>query len=136
MYIEALNEFNANPPADVFTHLQNIRKRAGIAQNPNNYGVPISMTQVEARQFIRNERRIELFLEEQRYWDVRRWKIAEQEFNKDLQGIRITKTGATSFTYQRFTAGKIVFEAPRMYMYPIPNSEILSNRNLVQNIGW
>ncbi|MEQ7801166.1 RagB/SusD family nutrient uptake outer membrane protein [Pedobacter sp. ASV1-7] len=134
MYAEALNEFNAAPPADVYQQLKSIRTRAGI-QAASNYGIPVTMTKEEARSFIRNERRIELFLEEQRYWDVRRWKIAEQEFNKDLEGMKITKVGST-FTYQRFIAGKIVFNNPRMYMYPIPNSEVLKNKNMVQNSGW
>ncbi|SMC85861.1 RagB/SusD family nutrient uptake outer membrane protein [Pedobacter nyackensis] len=135
MYAEALNEFNIVPPAEVYQILKDIRKRAGL-QLANAYGVPATMNKTEARNFIRNERRIELCLEEQRYWDVRRWKIAEQEFNKDLQGMRITKTGATTFGYQRFVAGKIVFNSPRMYMYPIPNSEVLKNKNMVQNSGW
>ncbi|WP_205500070.1 RagB/SusD family nutrient uptake outer membrane protein [Rufibacter psychrotolerans] len=135
MYAEALNEANSGPTPEVYTVLQDIRKRAGIQQNPHNYGIPTSMSQAEAREFIRQERRLEFFLEEQRYWDARRWKIAEEVFNRDLSGMRITQDGA-GFTYERFTAGSIKFDNPRMYMYPIPNTEILRNRNLVQNAGW
>ena len=34
------------------------------------------MTQAEMREVIQNERRIEMAFEEQRYWDIRRWRIA------------------------------------------------------------
>ena len=134
MYAEALNELNSTAPQEVHEILGNIRKRAGIRE-ANNYGVPATLTQAEARDLIQLERRLEFFMEEQRYWDVRRWKIAETEFNKNLEGMRITKSGS-SLNYEKFVADQIVFEAPRMYMYPIPNVEILRNTNLVQNIGW
>ena len=134
MYAEALNELNSMAPQEVHDVLRDIRKRGGIRE-ANNYGVPATLTQAEARELIQLERRIEFFMEEQRYWDVRRWKIAETEFNKDLEGMRITKSGS-NLSYEKFVADQIVFEAPRMYMYPIPNVEILRNTNLVQNIGW
>ena len=134
IYAVAMNELNSAPSQEVYDILVEIRKRAGIRE-ANNYGVPTSLTQAEARELIQLERRLEFFMEEQRYWDVRRWKTAETEFNKDLYGMTITKTGS-NLDYQKFVADQLVFEAPRMYMYPIPNVEILRNTNLVQNIGW
>ena len=134
MYAEAINELNSSAPQEVHDVLRKIRGRAGISE-ANNYGIPASLTQAEARELIQLERRLEFFMEEQRYWDVRRWKIAETQFNDDLYGMTITKSGS-NLNYQKFVADKLVFEAPRMYMYPIPNVEILRNRNLVQNIGW
>jgi hypothetical protein len=136
MYVEAVNEFNGGPTAEVYTYLQAIRQRAGIAAGTvaaGLYGITPNMNQVQMRDFIRNERRIELCFEEQRYWDVRRWKIAEQVLNKGLRGMRVT---TPPLTYTPVVVDEIVFDAPRMYMYPIPNSEMLRNRNLVQNMGW
>jgi hypothetical protein len=137
MRAEAVNE--ANPgnlaPLEVYERLRDIRRRAGLTAG-NDFGIPAGMTKEAARIFIQNERRLEFFMEEQRYWDVRRWKIAETEFNKDLQGMRITKTGTNTYTYERFIAGTINFEAPKMYMYPLPNIEVLRNPNLVQNLDW
>ncbi|RRN76192.1 RagB/SusD family nutrient uptake outer membrane protein, partial [Pseudoxanthomonas sp. SGD-10] len=137
MRAEALNEANQGiqAPAEVYERLRDIRRRAGLLA-ANDFGIPANMTKEDARAFIQQERRLEFFMEEQRYWDVRRWKLAETEFNKDLLGMRITKTGTNTYSYERFTAGTINFEAPKMYMYPIPNIEVLRNPNLVQNIGW
>ncbi len=135
MYAEALNESNATPPAAVYDILRDIRTRAGLTAS-NNFGIPATMTKTEARTFIQDERRIEFFMEEQRYWDVRRWKLAETLFNQDLKGVTISQSGTNSYTYDPFIATTINFESPKMYSYPIPNGEILRNPNLVQNIGW
>ncbi|RKD12780.1 hypothetical protein BCY91_11045 [Pelobium manganitolerans] len=134
MYAEALNEANTTPPAAVFNVLRDIRKRAGLSVS-NDFGIPATMTKEQARDFIQKERRLEFFMEEQRYWDVRRWKLAETLFNQDLMGMKIIKTGST-LTYERFKADSIAFDSPKMYSYPIPNVEILRNPNLVQNEGW
>lgn len=133
MRAEALNESNATPPLEVYDLLKEIRKRAGLAL-ANNYGVPATMTKEEARAFIQNEKRVEFFLEEHRFWDVRRWKLAESLFNKKLHGMKITKNG-TVFSYERVEVANIAFDK-RMYFYPIPVNEVLNNSNMVQNIGW
>lgn len=135
MNAEALNEYNASPTAEVYQALKDIRKRAGIAAGTDgNYGLKAGMTQAEMRDAIRNERRIEFAFEEQRFWDLRRWKIAETVLNKNLSGMKILKT-STGFTYEKVVAGQVIFPA-RMYLYPIPYSETSRNRNLIQNTGW
>jgi len=135
-YAEALNEYSG-PVTAVYTNLINIRKRAGIAAGSDGkYGLSATLTKDQMREVIRNERRVEMAFEEQRYWDTRRWKIAETVLNKPLSGMQSIKTGTNTFTYQVFTAGQIAFNAPRMYFYPIPFSEITKNNNLIQNYGW
>jgi starch-binding outer membrane protein, SusD/RagB family len=135
-YAEAQNEF-AGPSAAVYKVLTDLRKRAGLTAGTNTlYGLKASMTKDEMREAIQTERRIEMAFEEQRYWDVRRWKIAGQVFNKNLTGLKITKTGTNTFTYQRVVAGKIVFVDPKMYLYPISFTETSKNSNLIQNFGW
>ena len=102
----------------------------------NNYELK-GMTKDEMRIAIRNERRIEMAFEEQRFWDLRRWKTAETALNKDLNGMIITRNATTgALTYQKAVVGKISFANPRMYFYPIPYAEITKNTNLVQNTGW
>ncbi len=140
-YAEAQNEYLASPDASVYKVLQDIRKRAGIAAGTTPgylYGLKSSgMTQAEMRDAIRNERRIEMAFEEQRFWDLRRWKIAETALNTNLNGMIITRDPATSaLTYQKAVAGKITFANPKMYFYPIPYSELTKNTNLIQNTGW
>jgi hypothetical protein len=137
-YAEALNEYSG-PVANVATQLINIRKRAGLTAGADSrYGIPAiaSLTKDQMRELIRNERRIEMAFEEQRYWDVRRWKIAEQVLNRNLTGLTVTDNGAGVVTYQTMVAGKIVFQAPRMYYYAIPYDEVTKNTNLIQNYGW
>lgn len=135
MNAEALNEYNSSPTAEVYQVLKDIRKRAGIAAGTDgNYGLKAVMTQAEMRDAIMNERRIEMAFEEQRYWDLRRWKTAETVLNKTLSGMKITKVG-TGFTYEKVAAGQAVFPS-RMYLYPIPYNEVSKNPNLIQNTGW
>jgi hypothetical protein len=135
-YAEALNEYSGNVTA-VSTQLINIRKRSALTAGADNrYGVPAGLTQAQMRDFIRNERRIEMAFEEQRYWDLRRWKIAETVLNANLDGMKITKDGAGVLTYQRVTSGSIKFIAPKMYFYAIPIGELSRNVLLVQNYGW
>ena len=93
------------------------------------------MTQTEMRTAIQNERRIELAFEESRYWDIRRWKIAETVMNQPQTGVSINKTGS-SLTYNYINALTTKFQSPKMYLYPIPYDEVLKNPNMKQNPGW
>lgn len=52
------------------------------------------------RKIIQNERRIEMAFEEQRYWDIRRWRIAEEVFEKPLEGLNIQISGAVTTYYK------------------------------------
>ncbi len=83
------------------------------------YGLKDGMTLEQMRQVIRNERRIELAFEEHRFWDIRRWKIAQQVYGKPLHGMSIIKEGP-DFNYNVVEVFKPVFVAPKMYFYPIP----------------
>ena len=62
--------------------LNTIRNRGDVAMPPIT-----NLTEEK----LRNERRIELAFEGHRFWDVRRWKIAEQTENIPLLGMEITK---------------------------------------------
>lgn len=136
MFAEAKNEVDG--PADsVYTYLRAIRQRAGIeAGTATDYGVPNNISQADMRELIRNDRRVEMAFEEQRFWDLRRWKIAENVYNQPLHGMRIIKNGS-SLTYQVETLNiPFRFIAPKMYRYAIPYNEIIKNTNLKQNEGY
>jgi len=133
-YAEASNEIGDINTA--YAQIKAIRKRAGI--NPGddgNYGLRQNMTKDEMREVIQNERRVELAIEEHRYWDVRRWKIAERVSNKPLHGMRITRNGDT-YTYETVVIRTPVFVAPKWYLWPIPQGEINKSLELEQNPGW
>jgi len=137
-YAEAVNEAGdvlANR-TEAYKQLTAIRKRAGITAGTGSlYGLTANMSQAQMRDAIRLERRLELSFEEHRFWDERRWKTAEVDFNKPLHGVTITKTGGT-LTYQAKTVTNISFIAPKMYLYPISYTDLQSDKALKQNPGW
>lgn len=133
---EALNEAQG-PVARVTQLLADIRKRAGIEAGANGkYGIPDITDKAVMRAFIRNERRIEMAFEEQRFWDIRRWKIAENVLNGPLHGMKITKAANGSLTYERVPVQTASFDARRMYRYPVPLSEVQKTPALGQNPNW
>lgn len=87
------------------------------------------------RMAIRNERRIELAFEDHRHMDIRRWKIAPQTIGQNLNGMKITKTG-NNLTYELQTNAAVRVFEPKMYLYPVPQSEINKNKALIQNPLW
>lgn len=107
-----------------------VRVRAGLP------ALAAGISQSELRDRIRNERRVELAFEEHRFFDVRRWKIAEQTENVSLKGMQVIQGTPGVFSYQIFTAEARSFN-PKMYYYPIPFSEISKSGGLItQNPGW
>jgi hypothetical protein len=133
-YAECLNEVGRT--ADAYTQVIAIRKRAGITAGANNlYGLKAGMTQTEMRTAIQSEKRIECAFEEQRFWDIRRWKIADQFLNGTLHGVTITKTGTTTYTYAPLNVSTVQFQT-KNYTIPVPYAEIITDRSLIQNEGW
>lgn len=130
-YAEALNE--AEPGnADVLKYLNLIRERAGIPQyGSSDLAVPVS--QAAMRQAIRKERRVELAFENVRYFDVRRWKIAEQTDNGPIYGLNITSDLPDFLQVVPFE--NRVFQK-KHYLWPIPSKDVNVDKLLVQNPGW
>jgi hypothetical protein len=83
---------------------------------------------------IRNERQVELCFEGQRFFDVRRWKIAEVTENIPLQGIKITVVGGIK-TYTVTNVQDRAFNASKHYLFPIPQYE-LDKISLTQNPNY
>lgn len=133
-YAEAMNEY-AGPTTEVRDCLTLLRKRAGIeAGEDGNYGIATDLTKDEMRQLIYNERRIEMAFEEQRYFDIRRWRLAEDIFNTPVKGLSITNRNGM-FNYGVADVLNVNWDN-RRYLYPIPYSEVLKNSNMVQNPKW
>ena len=95
--------------------------------------LPAGLSQSQMRTRIRNERRIELFAENQRFWDVRRWKIAAQT-EQNIYGMRAIRDGS-GFKYERFLVEKRPWRNA-MLAIPITLDETFRNPNLEQNPGW
>lgn len=128
-YAEALNEYDPGN-ADIATYINLIRTRAG---QPS---LPAGLSQAAMRQRIHNERRIELSFENQRFWDVRRWKIAENT-EKEIWGMRLIKDATTpeGYHYEKFKVEDRLWRNA-MYLIPITTDETLRNTELKQNEGW
>lgn len=74
---EALNEYYESPNQDVYDAINEVRSRVEMPDLPI---VSEDNTKIGMRKRIRNERRVELFFEGHRFWDVRRWKIGDKCF--------------------------------------------------------
>ncbi|MEC3878949.1 RagB/SusD family nutrient uptake outer membrane protein [Parapedobacter sp. 10938] len=129
-FAEARNERLAAPDPEVYGAIEQIRERAGLVP----FELPAGLSQAQMRDVIRSERRKELAFEEHRFYDVRRWKIAEEQFSQELSAMTIYQTG-TGTIRQRTPVLKMNFEE-RMYLAPIPFSEVVKNPEMIQNPGW
>ncbi|GAB3419333.1 RagB/SusD family nutrient uptake outer membrane protein [Niabella aquatica] len=129
-YAEALNEFQG-PTPEVYQAVETIRQRAGL----NPYTLSTGMSKEQMRAVIRNERRVELAFEEaHRFFDIKRWKIAEVVDNQPLIARRYPTPASTG---ERITAETRVFAAPKMYNFPIPLTEVnKAGGAILQNPGW
>jgi hypothetical protein len=94
---------------------------------------PAGMTQAAFRDKLRNERRVEMAFEDQRFWDIRRWKIGSK--TRDIYGVDITKAGSGSLTFTQKLVETRVWDE-KMNLYPIPQIELNINSQLGQNPGW
>ncbi len=110
-------------------YINQIRKRAGLAALPTD----LSYDDFKAK--YENERFVELAFEGHRFFDVRRWKEAPKYFT-NIRGMEITKNADGTFTETAKTVQTRQWD-DKMYLFPIPQSEILKSGNvLTQNPGW
>lgn len=86
---------------------------------------------------IQQERKVELAFEEHRFFDVRRWKIAESTQVGQFHGIQIVKNEDGTKEYSVINLGnERDFDASKHYLVPIPNYERRKNSALEQNPGY
>ena len=142
MYAEASNETKAAPDSEVYEYIQKVRDRAGL----DDGGDLVSTWQIHSanpskpttkdgmRSIIHQERMIELALEGHRYWDIRRWKLAGEYFSKPIRGWNIFKPDVEGF----YEVENIFYRnyLTKDYLWPISQTELLRNPNLIQNPGW
>ena len=132
-YAEALNEYLGDPKATNATFTMSALD--AINQVRANAGMPNVTASTEAafREAVRREWRVEFAFEDHRFWDIRRWNIAQSVMGQ-LDGVEIVKNGA-SFSYSRKVVETRTW-ASKMNLYPIPQEETFNNHNLTQNTGW
>lgn len=118
----------------VYDAINLVRQRSGInmpaATMANTAG------QAALRELVRRERHVEFPIEDNRIFDIRRWKIAEQVMQGTAQGIFNNYDSSRSDYNHYITVEQRNFNAGRDYLWPIPANEIALNPNLTQNPGW
>lgn len=139
MYAEAMNEMGKMDDMG-YDALRKIRERAHLP-------AIIPGSQDKLRQLIRQERKVEFAMEGMRFFDIRRWRIAEAVMNDKLYG-RPVRDYLPSYIpdfdqngmpqYDAY-ADKLrsfdnrTFNPGRDYLFPIPQKELDINKNLKQN---
>ena len=126
---------------EAVTYLDALRSRIGRPDTKATLAVRgQAFNQNDLREFLRRERRVELAYEESRYYDVRRWMIADKDGegrqNGYAHGMNVRGTINDTEEFNRVVeTEKIVFNR-KMYLQPIPDHEMRKTQNLVQNPGW
>jgi hypothetical protein len=138
LYAEALNE-SQGPSADVYQWVDRVRMRAGlkgVVESWTNFSSkPSKFTSKDGlREIIQRERLIELVFEGKRFWDLRRWKVAENYLQRSVNGWDIAQREAVNYYRVRpiFTSSFSLKD----YFWPISENSLIVNPNLVQNPGW
>lgn len=96
---------------------------------------PISiLSQTEMRKIVRRERLVELAFEGLRFFDIRRWGIADKVMPGKVYGMTYSDNG--SLITVEAPAVERVFKKNRDYLWPIPQKEKELNPSLGQNPNW
>ena len=125
-YAEASLELGDIPTAAEY--INKIRHRAGM---PDFTG--------DIKKALQYERKIELYAEDVRWYDIRRWKILEEILDITPFGIditEITEDGITTTTWKRIRAQPDNNPVEKMYWIPIDSEELRRAPQLVQNPGY
>ncbi|VXD13236.1 RagB/SusD family nutrient uptake outer membrane protein [Marinoscillum sp. 108] len=131
-YAEAKIESGTFTSADWNNTVRQIRERAGLSgaaalNYPGN-------DQEALRTIVRNERRLELAFEAgHRFFDIRRWQIADEVLDGWAHGIQ-TNVSPQDDGYERVDLR--TFDTDKHYLWPIPQSERDINDKLSQNPNW
>ena len=134
-------EFQTGNVNEAVAHINEVRARAGM---PGYTTGNLTMERIQ------NERRVEFAFEDHRFFDVRRWKLYDNQTaasEKDLPYYKqiynlygtIVKGTADSPTYEYGPSkahSSIVFNTPKNYLFPLPYAEVKAAPGLGQNAGW
>lgn len=144
-YAEAVYELNDAITDDQLNSSINLlRDRVGMPHLTNAF---VAENDLNMREEIRRERRVELAFEGFRYDDLLRWKIAEDELPEAILGARFfnAEYPADDPSTLSLTPDSLIiaqpasqrnFEPEKHYLWPLPLNELGLNSNLEQNPGW
>lgn len=107
-----------NQNGKALDYINQVRTRARLCGDPGNT-IPADLSGTVTLDDIVHERRVELYLEGHRYYDLVRWNLAVEHLNH--------------FTEDGYP---VIFESPKNDFLPLPQYEINNNPNLKQYPGW
>ena len=116
-----INDIRQRAKNSIDKHIGYAKDQCEIALYPASY----FQTKEQARQCLQWERRLELAMENGRYFDLRRWGIASQTLNKFFEKEKdVTYDGQTYAQYYKdahYTAGKNeYFPLPYIQLFYVP----------------
>lgn len=139
LYSEALNEAKSEPDHEVYHWIDLVREKAGLkgvveswTEHSVNPSKPIG--KVGMRDIIRQERMIELAFEGIRFWDLRRWKTADQYWTKPPMRWSMSKIPEEYYVAEEY--GPVINMTFRDLLWPVREYDLRINKNLVQTYGW
>ena len=122
---------------EAITYVNKVRARAGMP------GLPSGLSGDVLRQRIHNERRVELALEGNRYFDVRRWHKPDEDLSATdrwITGAHITHMQDGTYKYERTILKERQCYSNKWLKMPIPLTEVNNMRAITgedwQNPGW
>lgn len=129
-YSEACIELGGADLQNGIDALNKVRNRAGLPDR-------VTGDQAQARTWLRHERALELYGEDRRWYDIRRWMIAPTVI-KDVRQMLIKKfqDGSRSWTVDMSTIIDDRIFKPEAYWIPIPRDEMNKAPQLIQNPGY
>jgi len=139
LYSEALNEIKDRPDHEVYEWIDPVRAiygLKGVVEAWRNSKYPNRpQEKAEMRKIIQQERLIEFAFEGQRFYDLRRWKLYESSKNYVPVGWNFNGATAEEYYTKMEVAQGLKFSV-RDYLWPVKNSDLRINPNLVQSFGW
>lgn len=118
-------------------YLNQIRHRAGIPDVDESWNRVGGITGNEhLRDIIRNERQIELYLECQNFWDMRRWLLAKDAFGVSPHGLNSSATTLEEYSKETELTQIVRSFKDAHWLLPIPATDSNNNHNLIQNPGY
>jgi len=130
-YAEACIELGGSDLQKGIDAMNMVRNRAGLPDR-------VTADQAVAREYVRHERNIEFFAEGHRFYDIRRWMIADQVI-EDVFGMRIEHydNGYTIWKYNKTDkADARSFTDKKFYWVPLSRDEMNKAPQLQQNPGY
>ena len=132
-YAEAVNEYLGSPTATDATFTLSALDALNMIRDNAKMPHVSASSYADFQTAVRREWRVEFAFEDHRFWDIRRWNIAQSVMGQ-LDGVEITRNGG-KFSYSRKVVENRTW-MEKMNLYPIPQAETFNNPNLTQNTGW